>query len=88
MSRRFRFSSRATFVLFDFFSLWIAYRANRARIQRLAVVEIQEAGGSIGYSDWPPRWPEWLHKLIGIHYFTVVPVGLVSVQPMRTHRFR
>ncbi len=77
--RRFlRLSVRGLIVLVLVIGAWLGWLVRSARIQREAVVAIEDAGGAVSY-DWDrmsgnvsvgrPWAPEWLVDLIGVDYF-------------------
>ena len=74
-----RLSVRGLIVVVLLVGGWFGWEVRSARIQREAVVAIEEAGGSVKY-DWEwsngksipggkPWSPRWLVDLIGIDYF-------------------
>ncbi len=82
---RFQFSIRSLLVLVVVVSIpcsWLAVEMREAEMQRRAVEELQNVGGTVGYSDnsnpsmiWfngPPPGPGWLRNLLGDDFFANV----------------
>ncbi len=82
-----RFVSVCTsFMLLILFCVLAGWQANQAHVQRSAVMQIVQAGGTVEYShrfeaihndawvrsDAQPPGPKWLRRLIGDEYFTSV----------------
>lgn len=80
--RKLTLSLRALLLVVLAFGLWLGWRVDKARNQRLAVAAIREYGGEINY-DWEyvgdvltpgrqPLGPKWLRRMIGDEYFQEV----------------
>ena len=86
--RRFlRFSVRGMIVVVLVIGGWLGWIVRSARIQREAVMAIENAGGAVSY-DWDrisgnipagrPWAPEWLVNLIGVDFFGHVTEALIK----------